>query len=68
MTPRVMRASACRTGALGPVEIGTGPDDFAGECFGHAVLGEVPVAVHHVEVVFGRVDHEVMVQVIRGTA
>jgi hypothetical protein len=29
----------------GAVEAGAGRDDFGGERFGHAVLGEVPVAV-----------------------
>ena len=50
--------------AFGSVEVGAGLDDLAGECLGHAVLGEMPVAVHCVEVELRRVDDEVVVEVI----
>ena len=36
--------------AFGSVEVGARLDDLIGECLGQAVLGEMPVAVHHVEV------------------
>ena len=50
---------------FGSVEVGARLDDLIGECLGQAVLGEMPVAVHHVEVELRRVDDEmVVVQVI----
>ena len=51
--------------ALGAVEVGTGPDHFLGKVTGHLVFGQLPVTVHGVEVELGRVDHEVVVNVLR---
>src|SRR5689334_5698147 len=51
-------------GAFGSVEVGAGLDDLAGEGLGETVLGQMPVAVHRVEVELRRIDHEVMVQVV----
>lgn len=51
-------------GAFGAVEVGAGLDDLVGERPGEAVLGEVPVAVHRVEVELGRVDDEMVIQVV----
>jgi len=44
--------------AFGSVEVGAGLDDLGGERLGEAVLGEMPVTVHRVEVEFRRVDHD----------
>ena len=52
-------------GAFGSVEVGAGLDDLVGEGLGHAVLGEMPVAVHRVEVELRRVHDEVVIQVFR---
>jgi len=50
---------------LGAVEVGTGPEHFLSEVTGHLVLGELPVAVHGVEVELGRIDHEMVANVLR---
>ena len=50
--------------AFGAVEVGAGLDDLGGEGLGEAVFGEMPVAVHRVEVELRRVDDEVVVQVV----
>ncbi len=50
--------------AFGSVEVGAGLDDLGSEHLGRAVLGQMPVAVHRVEVELRRVDHEVMVKVV----
>ena len=50
--------------AFGAVEVGAGLDDLVGEGLGEATLGEMPVAVHRVEVELRRVNDEVMVQVV----
>ena len=66
MTPRVILASAVSHGcAFGAVEVSAGTDYFVGEVFGHLVFGEHPVAVHGVEVELGRIDHEVVIEVLR---
>jgi hypothetical protein len=70
MTPRVTRASVLRMGARSApsksvLARSTSPEHFPGEVPGHLVLGELPVAVHGVEIELGRIDHEVMANVLR---
>jgi len=51
--------------AFGSVELGAGLDDLGGQGLSETVFGKVPVTVHRVEVEFGRVNDEMVVQIIR---
>jgi hypothetical protein len=59
-TPGVIRASAAWR-SFGSVEIDAGPDHRIRERFGHAVLGEMPVAAHSIEVGIRGIDGEVTI-------
>jgi len=54
--------------ALGAVEVCTCPERFLSEVTGHLVLGQLPVAIHRVEVERGRIDHKVVTNVLSARA
>jgi hypothetical protein len=47
------------------IEVGSSPDYLLGKSACHPILGQMPVTVHGVEVELGRVNYEVIVQVVR---